>query len=486
MLFNSYIFVFAFLPIVWGAYMLLNRKKWYKPANCALILGSLVFYAYNSWKFCILLVVSIGINYLLHCGLHRYKRNKILLAGGLLWNLGILFYVKYFDFFLENTNALFGTEFALKNIVLPLGISFYTFQQLSFVVDSYKGEAERYSLTEYALFVCFFPQLVAGPIVLHNEIIPQFQAKEKRKVIPDNLYAGIQYFSAGLAKKVLLADTFGRVVDWGYANYGGLNRVSAIVLAVSYALQIYYDFSGYCDMAIGIGKFFNIDIIQNFNSPYKANSVREFWARWHMSLTRFFTTYIYIPLGGNRKGKWRTYRNVFLVFVLSGIWHGAAWTFILWGLLHGIFMVIERMLGDRMEKIPCFIRRIYAFGFACFTWIFFRADSIRQGLAICKRILLGEGGGLLPEMAKQIETNVLRYFMLQVNPDWVCPQWWPAVLTTGFIVLGLGIAMFLPNTRQLVEKKSDKTGIFPYVAVALGIASVFSFSNVSSFLYFNF
>lgn len=489
MLFNSYIFIFAFLPLVWVTYMAFNKMKWYKAANLVLVLGSLIFYAYNSWQFCVLLIVSIGINYALHCLLIR-RRSKIALVGGIIWNLGILFYVKYFDFFLQNMNDLLGADFLLRNIVLPLGISFYTFQQVSFVVDSYKGDVEKCSLPEYALFVCFFPQLVAGPIVLHSEIIPQFKDEKKRVIVPENLYEGILNLSLGLAKKVLIADTFGRAVNWGYANYGQLNRISAIFLVLSYTLQIYFDFSGYCDMAMGLGKLFNIDLIRNFNSPYKANSVREFWERWHISLTRFFTTYVYIPLGGNRRGKGRTYLNVFVVFALSGIWHGAAWTFVLWGLMHGVLMIVERMLGERLYKLPCWIRRVYAFGFVSFAWIFFRADSIRQGLAICKRILLGGGGQLLQDMAMQFEGNALRYFVSQIVPGWTSPQWWSVCLAFVWLMAGLLIAMFAPNTQQLIGKcsslKNGRNGWLPYVAVILGIISVFSFSNVSTFLYFNF
>ncbi len=487
MLFNSYIFVFAFLPTVWALYMVLNKQKWYSLANAVLVAGSLIFYAYNSWKFAILLIASIGINYALHRLLMKFTKNKWILLVGAMWNLGILFYVKYFDFFLENVNALLGTDFILRNIVLPLGISFYTFQQLSFVVDSYRGDTEEYSLLEYALFVCFFPQLVAGPIVLHGEMVPQFRDEQKRKFIPANFYAGIQFFSLGLAKKVLLADTFGRAVNWGYANYGGLNRMSAIFLAVSYALQIYFDFSGYCDMAMGIGKMFNIDIIQNFNSPYKANSVKEFWDRWHITLTRFFTTYVYIPLGGNRKGKWRTYLNVMIVFTLSGIWHGANWTFLLWGVMHGVLMVLERMLGSKMERIPWLIRRIYTFGFVTFAWIFFRADSVRQALSICRRILLGATGGVAPEMVQAFEGNGLNYFMNQILPDWAAPDWWKYVLAGLWLGGGLLIAMVAPNTQQWVEQRNVRFAkLMPYLIVILGIFSIFSFSGVSTFLYFNF
>ena len=205
------------------------------------------------------------------------------------------------------------------------------------------------------MFVTFFPQLVAGPIVLHSEIVPQFADKKKKKLNADNFAKGIMAFSFGLAKKVLIADTLGKVVNWGYLDVGALDRTNAIIVILCYTLQIYFDFSGYCDMATGIGKMFNIDLPMNFNSPYRAVTILDFWNRWHMTLTRFFTRYVYIPLGGNRKGKLRTYINVFIVFTVSGIWHGANWTFIVWGMVHGLFNIFTRIFKKYIDKLPKFI-----------------------------------------------------------------------------------------------------------------------------------
>ena len=303
-------------------------------AQGTLIIASFVFYGYGDYRLCVLLAFSIAVNYLLHLGLMRNNCRegfrRLLLVLGIGINLGLLYYFKYFDFTLENLNRFFGTDFVLRNIALPLGVSFYTFQQISFVVDSYNRKMGKCSLLDYSLFVSFFPQLVAGPIVLHQEMIPQFQNPENRKINYDNMLSGAEYFIMGFAKKILVADTFAKICDAGYENLFELNSISAIFTILAFTLEIYFDFSGYCDMALGLGRFFNIIIPINFNSPYKALNISDFWKRWHMTLTRFLTTYLYIPLGGSRKGFMRTCINVMLVFSLSGLWHGAAWTFVLW------------------------------------------------------------------------------------------------------------------------------------------------------------
>ena len=258
-----------------------------------------------------------------------------MMAAGVLCNLGILFYFKYFDFFIENVNAVFGTSFLLKGILLPLGISFFTFQQIGFLVDTYRGEIRECTFLDYALFVSFFPQLIAGPIVNHNEMMPQFDKIGKQKLDWDRFAGGVFLFTLGMVKKVLVADTFGKAVNWGYANVLNLSGVDSVLLILFYVLQLYFDFSGYCNMARGLGWLFGIEIPVNFNSPYKAVSIVDFWKRWHITLSRFFTKNVYIPLGGNRKGRGRMYFNLFLIYLLSGIWHGAGWTFVLWSVTQG-------------------------------------------------------------------------------------------------------------------------------------------------------
>lgn len=267
-----------------------------------LLLMSLWFYGYFNIKYLILILGSISINYCGYRALLKDNTNnsvrKIILIGMIFFNLGLLFYYKYFNFFIENVNTLFQTEYALRDILLPMGISFFTFQQLSFIIDSYKRKVPQYNLLNYAVYVSYFPQLVAGPIVRYDEVLPQLNDFNKKKLDWDNLSDGFVIFILGLAKKMLIADVFGKAVDWGYGNLSIISSGEAYLIMLAYTMQIYFDFSGYCDMAIGIAKMMNIELPMNFNSPYKAKSIPEFWNRWHMTLTRFLTEYVYIPLGG--------------------------------------------------------------------------------------------------------------------------------------------------------------------------------------------
>ena len=354
MLFNSYDYIF-FFPIVWGIWALLRRLGRFRICLGILVAASFVFYGFYDWKLCLLLGGSIGVNYVLHRLLISDKRTGwrryALLFAGLLFNVGLLFYFKYLDFTIENVNRVIRADIPLRGIVLPLGISFYTFQQLSFVIDSCYRRMKAYSFLEYAAFVSFFPQLVAGPIVLHQELIPQLK-EQKKSIASEDIVRGVEYFVIGLAKKMLVADRFAKLVNEGFANVYGLTGPDAVLMILGYTLQIYFDFSGYCDMAIGLGYFFGVKLPVSFDSPYKAKNISEFWKRWHMTLTRFFTTYLYIPLGGNRKGLTRTCMNTLIVFAVSGLWHGAAWTYVLWGFLHGIAMVIWRLFGKWLSKLP--------------------------------------------------------------------------------------------------------------------------------------
>ena len=310
MLFNSYLFVLFFLPACILGYYTINHFKKYELAQFFLLAMSLWFYAYFNISYLFIILGSIAVNYCI-CLFFRHisgaKARKALLLIGLLLNIGILIYYKYMDFFIRNINAVFRKEYALWGILLPLGISFFTFQQLSFVIDAYKREVPEYSLLYYASFVTFFPQLVAGPIVTHDELVPQFLDRERKRIDWDYMAEGIYIFVLGLSKKVLLADTFGNAVNWGYGHIEKLDSTNALIVMLAYTIQIYFDFSGYCDMAAGIGRMFHVDLPQNFRSPYQAVLITDFWDRWHMTLTRFFTRYVYIPLGGNRKGTGRTY-----------------------------------------------------------------------------------------------------------------------------------------------------------------------------------
>ncbi len=484
MLFNSYIFILLFLPLSWVGYFMINKISftWSK----AWLLGmSLWFYAYFNVKYLPIIVISIGFNYVMSRLIMQAKRGmakKAWLGAALIANLGILFYYKYYDFFLENINTMFKTDFILHHLILPLGISFFTFQQLSYVIDSYKGEVPTYHFLDYALFVTYFPQLIAGPIVTHDEIVPQFADISKKQINYENLSKGIMAFSFGLAKKVLLADTFGNAVNWGYNNVGALDTVNALLVILFFTFQIYFDFSGYCDMATGIGLMFNIDITMNFNSPYHAITIIDFWKRWHITLTRFFTRYVYIPLGGNRKGKIHTYVNIFIVFVVSGLWHGANWTFVLWGTIHGVFSLLTRMFKKQVDKIPSVLNWIITFIFVNIAWVYFRATSIGQANQIIKNIIKLPGGMINPEISNYFYLTEFKAVSKVLNVGLLHD---PNLYLIAFSLFALVAVLFMKNTNERV-KTHKPTALSAGVTIVLLVWCVLSFSGVSTFLYFNF
>jgi len=488
MLFNSYVFIILFLPIVWCIYFLLNRFRFYKLAQAALIVASFVFYGYQDYKLCWLLFATIVGNYTLHLVLINLEKSmikKIVLLFGVFLNLSLLFYFKYLNFAWETICKLTGQDFVMQNIVLPLGISFFTFQQISMLVDSSKPGMVKYGVIDYALFVSFFPQLVAGPIVLHQEMIPQFHDEQKRKIHFGNLTTGLEYFIFGFAKKVLVADSFARVCDWGYGNVAQLNAYSTVLTILAYTLQVYFDFSGYCDMAKGLGKLFNIEIPINFYSPYKALNIAEFWKRWHITLTRFLTQYLYIPLGGNRKGKYRTYINTMVVFCLSGLWHGADWTFMMWGMLHGAMQVLYRIGKNTFDKLPKWIQWASTYMFVNIAWVFFRAEFSKQPFYLLQRLFVGGGGLcvdiLLTEFCSGFSGLVLLERMISGEALAVVQQIWILV----WFGLWIFVCVKMPSSHEIVEKKKRT---MPYF-FALGMLFVWAFSwlsQVSKFIYFNF
>ena len=320
MLFSSYEFLFCFLPItIIGYYLILNAKK-VNMARGWLVIASLFFYGWFNIKYLPIIIVSILINFAIGKGIKKEdKYKKIYFIIGATFNVGLLCYFKYYDFFVENVNVLFKTNWTLKHLLLPLGISFFSFQQLSYLIDVYKGETKDYSLLNFSLFVTFFPQLIAGPIVLHSEIMPQFDDKEKQRLNWDNIASGIFMFSIGFFKKLVIADSFAVWATNGFDSTASLTFYQGWFVSLAYTMQIYFDFSGYSDMAVGIGKIFNIDLPANFLSPYKSTSISEFWRRWHITLGRALSTYVYKPLGGNRKGRVKTYINLLLTLILKSI-----------------------------------------------------------------------------------------------------------------------------------------------------------------------
>ena len=477
MLFNSYIFIFLFLPATLLVYFTLNRLKLTYPAKISLIIASLFFYGYNNPKYVLIIVASIILNYLLCILMRRYiaQRKKIVVLG-VVANVLLLGYFKYFDFLIQNINQIFDSSFDYLQIALPLGISFFTFQQISYLVDTSRGEQTGESFVDYVLFVTFFPQLVAGPIVSHDEILPQLASKENKRFRSDNMVQGIIAFSIGLFKKVIVADNLGKIVTYGYQHIPQLNSFEAFLTIIAYTLQIYFDFSGYCDMATGIGLMFNIKLPMNFNSPYKSTTILEFWKRWHITLTRFLTKYIYIPLGGNRKGTIHTYLNIFLVFLISGIWHGAGYTFIIWGILHGLASMLCRVFAKQVSKIPKWINWLLTFIFLNFTWVIFRADSISQAGLLIRRLTVG---GF--EINEELTETLLQPTFISV-PYQFLPFVFVIIV---YIVVSLAVCIFCKNTNELVEKKS--TSVQSLLAtLCLFILSIISLSGVSTFLYFNF
>lgn len=490
MLFNSYIFIFVFLPVVLIGYFWLNKLSTNFLSLVWLALMSLMFYGYFNPSYLLVIESSIIVNYLIDrllSGNIRESMRKAILFLGVAFNIGLIFYFKYYDFFIGNMNEIFHVSFELKNIVLPLGISFFTFQQISYVFDSYKGNTKAYTFLEYVVFVTFFPQLVAGPIVLHDELIPQFKQTENRRVQWDNMARGFYLLSCGLFKKVLIADTFGKVVSYGYTNIDTISSLEAAITMLSYTIQIYFDFSGYCDMASGIASMFNIKLPINFDSPYKATSIIEFWKRWHITLTRFLRTYIYFPLGGARKGKARTYINVMIVFGVSGIWHGANWTFVLWGLLHGLANVLNRVFKIGYEKLHIVTQWLITFTFVNVTWAIFRADNIGQGLQMIWKSINMRDFSLSTMYLEQFILPEFNYlYMLMKGSSLFKPI--TSINITDFSMWGLIIGVMIitlncKNCQVKMVRYNIRTALLISI---LFIWSVMSLSGVSVFLYFNF
>ncbi len=392
MVFSSTIFVFCFLPITLGLYYLANKTRNIKLQNAVLLCCSLIFYAWGGVRPLLLLLGLIVTNWLFALLMQRYdKWRKVFLCLAIGADLVNLLYFKYFNFIVENVQAAATAitqsevNFELGNVVLPIGISFFTFQIMSYVVDVYRKEVPvQRSVFKLALYVMMFPQLIAGPIVRYKDVNEEI---ENRKSNLAEVEKGIKRFIIGFAKKVFLANAMGSMADIAFRDYAGLNTVYAWLGAICYAFQIFYDFSAYSDMAIGLGWIFGFHFNENFDYPYISQSIKEFWRRWHISLSSWFRDYVYIPLGGNRKGKVKTYINLFVVFLLTGIWHGAAWQFIVWGLYHGAFLIIERIgLGKLLEKLPKMIRHIYTMVVVVVGWVFFRADNISLAIAYLEKM----------------------------------------------------------------------------------------------------
>ncbi len=485
MLFNSYVFIFAFLPITLAGYFLLNHFQKNIFAKAWLVFASLFFYAYFNFSYLWIIVSSIASNYLLSLYFDKHKAEKswvkrLLLFAGMSLNIGLLFVYKYLDFIFDTIGMLFQNDPIHLGLILPLGISFFTFQQVSYLIDSYRGQTKIYNILDYSLFVTFFPQLIAGPIVFHSEVIPQFENKNNLRFNTDNFAKGMFVFARGLAKKVLIADNFGKLVTFGYSHISQLSSFEAILAILAYTFQIYFDFSGYCDMASGIAYMFNIELPMNFNSPYKARNISDFWKRWHMTLTRFLTKYIYFPLGGSRCSTARTCFNVFVVFLVSGIWHGAGFTFILWGVAHGVAMILYRLFKKYIDKIPYAITWLFTFVFVNFAWVYFRADTVADANQLIARVFSG-GFTLNFEIAETLY-NIIPISIITNILDF------NGILNTVMIAVMIGataVCLFTKNVQENARMFKPTFGNLITSGVLL-VWSILSLSGVSTFLYFNF
>lgn len=486
MLFNSYIFIFAFLPITLIGYFVLNRFSYEKAAKVWLVIASFVFYGYFNMSYLFIIISSIVFNFSVN-KLFNTKRftvsdklRKILLVIGLTANVGVLFVYKYLDFVLSGVNALFKTDLAYMNLILPLGISFFTFQQLSYLIDSYKKKVPDYDFLDYSLFVTFFPQLIAGPIVLHSEVIPQFEDKKNLKFNTDNFAKGLYAFALGLSKKVIIADNFGKIVTYGYSHIDSLNGFEALLAILAYTFQIYFDFSGYCDMASGIALMFNIKLPVNFDSPYKATNISDFWKRWHKTLTRFLTTYIYFPLGGSRCSKSRTYLNILIVFIVSGIWHGAGWTFILWGLLHGCAMVIYRAFKGAFEKVPKAIMWVLNFIFINASWVLFRAESITDAVKMFEA-LARPGFTINAELSE----TLFNIIPISIITNAIDIKYILNYVMIAVVIIFVFVCIKCKNVQERIPIFTPKASNALTTCFLL-LYGILSLSGVSTFLYFNF
>lgn len=435
MLFGSLEFVFGFLPLALLTYHLLRIRGWQVAAKLAMVIASLVFYGWWDPRYVLLVLGSIAVNYGLGAVIHRTQEagpRKAVLVLGLVLNLGLLGYYKYADFFLQNVGGLFGIHDVAATLIIPLAISFFTFQQVAYLVETWRGQRPADNALDYLLFVLFFPHLIAGPITHHTEMLPQFARAGRGRLPPSYIGMGATIFVLGMAKKVLLADSIAQYADPVFAAAAKgvvLSMADAWMGAIAYTLQLYFDFSGYSDMAIGIGLLFGIRFPVNFNSPYKATSIVEFWRRWHMSLSAFLRTYLYIPLGGNRAGRVRRYANLMATMTLGGLWHGAGWTFLFWGFLHGFYLILNHawgaLAGGRL-RLPRGLAWALTMLGVVVAWVFFRATSFGAALDILGAMLLGGDG--------------------------VAPAGLPDPLI-GWLLLGLGalIAVSQPNVLELAR-----------------------------------
>jgi alginate O-acetyltransferase complex protein AlgI len=473
MLFSSYEFIFLFLPVTLAGYLLFNRLRLATAANTWVLAASLFFYAWWNAAYLPLILGSILFNYTIGSLLAESKELKkrivsrrSILVFGLVGNVGLLGYFKYMDFFLGSLNSALGTDLPLLHIVLPLGISFFTITQIAFLIDAYEGLVEERKLLNYALFVTFFPHLLAGPILHHKDMMPQFDRLRNKVLNYRNLALGLFLFFVGLFKKVVIADPFSAVARAGFDTATTLNFAEAWVASLAYTLQLYFDFSGYSDMAIGAGLMFNIRLPVNFHSPYKATSIIDFWKCWHITLTAFITTYVYTPIlrSFRRITFGKSLLAVFLAMFISGVWHGAGWTFVVWGSLHGAALVVNHLWRKRKWKLPPAVGWLLTFTFINVSFVFFRASTWADALKVL-RGMLGLTG-----------FDLGRHALAAVQGDGN---------TALLLAAALILALVGRNSVQLTESFRPDWKHCVFTALVACYA-LFNLSKVSEFLYFQF
>ena len=486
MLFNSFEFIFMFLPITFFGYFYLQRLGLSEISKGFLVAASLFFYSWWNVYYLPIILTSMLFNYSIGTTLSRSEKlksglRKNLLAIGILSNISLLGYFKYADFLIDNTNSVLGTNIELLHLALPLAISFFTFQQIAYLVDSYRKETREYNFLNYALFVTFFPQLIAGPIVHHKEMMPQFSEQKNNIFNYYNIALGIFIFSIGLFKKVVIADTFAQWAQLGFDKSDTLTFIEAWVTSLSYTFQLYFDFSGYADMAIGAALLFNIKLPINFNSPYKATNIQDFWRRWHITLSRFLRDYIYIPLGGSREGNFKTYNNLMVTFLLGGLWHGAGWTFIFWGFLHGAALAIHRLWHNLGFKMNTFLAWFVTFNFINIAWVFFRAKEWDDAIKVLSG-MVGMNGLRLPG-ALESKLSFLSQYGVEFN-DWL-RNIASSTNPIPWIILGFVLSLFFKNSNEYSEKFKTNI-IYLFCTIFLLFVSLSLMDGASEFLYFNF
>lgn len=464
MVFSSLVFLWIFLPVVFiGSFLLPGKLK-----NVFLLAASLLFYTWGEPKYIVLMLISIFVNWIMGLLIDRYaSQKKIILILDIIFNLALLGYFKYFNFAMEIINTCIGKQIEAKEIALPIGISFFTFQILSYIIDLYRGKYKaQKNIINLALYISFFPQLIAGPIVRYEDINEQL---ETRKCTLEKTAEGVRRFIYGLAKKVIIANSVAFTVDQIYAlEPTQVTGMLAWVGAIFYTLQIYYDFSGYSDMAIGLGKMFGFEFLENFNYPYLSCSVQEFWQRWHMSLGTWFREYVYIPLGGNRKGAARTNINVLIVFFLTGLWHGASFNFILWGIYYGVLQIIERFGFRKFLDKHRIFSHIYTILTFVFGWVVFRAEDLKQAGSMLIRML----------MPWKYTEKVIAWQQVLNNRT---------VLIALLGILGAGILQKLVSKKKWIVNLKNSYIELVYCVVLFFVCIMMLVSNTyNPFIYFRF